>query len=241
MLNQILRYEPVVSLVEELEGTRLLEAGSGSRGIAGLLSPQWDVTSVDVDFSDYGERRAAAGPAGRVVGDVRDLPFADKAFDAVVALDLIEHLPAADRQVALGELARVAARRVVVGCPCGNAALSADRRLLGLYERNGQEPPPWLVEHVDNGFPEGDDLRRGLAPYGRVRVIPNESVSSHERLAKLEARPRLALLSAATGRVLGLALRGRSTRRAAARVVERLRGRDRSPSYRSIAVLDVGN
>lgn len=171
-----------------------------------------------------------------VLGDVRELPFPDRSFDAVVALDLLEHVPPADRPRALSELRRVTRRRLVVGCPTGEPALEADRRLAERLRRT----PDWLVEHLENGFPAREELESELGPHGRLRLIPNEAVSSHIRLVRAELSIPGFLIGRLTAMPLARALRAEGRPRAfAGRVLRRVRGDDRPPAYRTIAVLDV--
>jgi len=235
-LNQLTRLAPVLELVREVDGTELLDAGSGSRGIAPWL-PGWSVTAFDSSFDDYG---AATGPrsgsARPVVGDIRAMPFDDRAFDVVVALDVLEHVIAEDRPAALEELARVAGRRLVVACPAGAAALASDRRLAETLP----DPPGWLEEHLANGFPEADELVAALEPLGRVRLLANEYVPSHQRLVRAELSPLPALGLRLVAAALSSALRsGPSLRRAGERVLLWVRGHDRLPAYRAVIVLDL--
>src|SRR3954468_2917577 len=87
-LNQLVRLEPVLAALEDLPAGTLLDVGSGSAGVAPWVRGRFRVTAADTSFEDYG---AATGPSGwadeAVVADVRELPFADGSFDAVVALD----------------------------------------------------------------------------------------------------------------------------------------------------------
>ena len=235
-LNQLTRLAPVLHLIRDAGGGALLDAGSGSRGVAPWL-PGWHVTALDSHFDDYG---AAEGPregvaARAVVGDIRDLPFVDREFDVVLALDVIEHLAPADRGRALSELARVSDRRLVVACPAGRPALEADGRLAAGLPR----PPGWLHEHLENGFPEPADLRLALEPHGSVRLIGNESVSSHERMVRAELRPLPALVLRLVALALSPALRrGGRAGRAADALLARARGGDAPPAYRAVAVVD---
>ena len=64
-----------------------------------------------------------------MLGDVRCLPFSDRAFEVVVAVDLLEHVAAEDRPQAVREICRVARSRAVIACPAGEPALAADRGL----------------------------------------------------------------------------------------------------------------
>ena len=50
------------------------------------------------------------GVGNPVQGDIRSLPFADGAFDLVMSLDVIAHLPPGEEHLAARELARVARR-----------------------------------------------------------------------------------------------------------------------------------
>jgi SAM-dependent methyltransferase len=235
-LDHLVRIEPVLALVEELGSGTLLDAGSGSLGLSPWLGGAWSVTAVDTAFDDYGASHGFAGRAQAVVADVRELPFGDKAFDAVVALDLLEHVPTEDRERALGELRRVTRRRLIVAGPTGPAAFAADRRLATTLRR----PPGWLTEHMSMGFPTQEQVVGALEPHGALRLLENENVASHVRLV----RAQLSIPGFLMGRLAAIPLaralkRSGRVRGLAARILRRIRGRDRRPAYRTIAVLDV--
>lgn len=240
MLNQLARYSAVVPLVEEAPGASLLEVGSGSEGIARFASERWGLTVCDRDFTDYGAVEVPDDGLRRIEGDVTALPFADGEFDVVVALDLLEHLPADARPVALAELARVTRSRLVAGCPCGEPALRADRMLARYYGLQPRRTPPWLVEHLENGFPDPELLAGGLAPFGAVRLLPNERIGAHQAISFLEATPYVARLGLRLAARLrdGISYPGGPRSSRAGRWLEWLRGGDREPAYRQIAVLD---
>lgn len=87
---------------------KVLEIGVGN----GIVSDYFRkaglaVTTCDID--------SALGPD--VVGDVRQLPFPNQSFDAVVAFEVLEHIPFEDFERALGELARVSRRFVLISLP----------------------------------------------------------------------------------------------------------------------------
>ena len=241
MLNQLVRYAPVADLVRELGEGSLLDVGSGSVGIARWLGPEWRVTAIDRTFDDYGTATGPAtlpGTVEHVQADARELPFGDRSFDVVLSLDMLEHIDPADRTVVLHQLARVTRRRLIVACPSGSAALDSDRRLDAYYRSRGQEPPGWIGEHLENGFPEPEELRGALAPFGDVRLIGNEAVAAHGRLMRLEAQPRLELLTSAMLRVLRPAASGGALAAPAKVALGALRGRDLPPTYRTFAVVD---
>jgi SAM-dependent methyltransferase len=241
MLNQLARYSAVVPLVEECAGETLLEVGSGSEGIARFADERWAVTVCDRDFTDYGSlAEVPDDELRRVQGDVTKLPFADREFDVVVALDLLEHLPAELRPVALAELARVSRSRLIAGCPCGGVALAADRSLARYYAIQPRATPPWLVEHLENGFPDADVLSSSLAPFGSVKLVANERVGAHLAVSLLEGTPYVARLALRLARRLepGIERPGGALSPKAQRWINALRGSDREPTYRQIAVLD---
>jgi ubiquinone/menaquinone biosynthesis C-methylase UbiE len=240
MLNQLARYSAVVPLTEECAGTTLLEVGSGSEGIARFAGDRWQITVSDRDFSDYGAVEVPDDGLRRIEGDVTDLPFGDREFDVVVALDLLEHLPASARPTALRELARVTRSRLVAGCPCGERALRADRQLARYYAIQPRATPPWLVEHLENGFPAAELLRETLNPFGTVRLLPNERIGAHLTVSLLEGTPYLArlMLRAAARFERGMSNAPGGADAGARRWLVRLRGGDAEPAYRQIAVLD---
>jgi SAM-dependent methyltransferase len=113
---------PTARFLESGSG-HVLDAGAGSgRAAVGVLlaRPKARVTGLDIYSGYWGiddntpERfmanARAAGAADRAearTGDMRDMPFADATFDAVVSSYAIDHLREEGRVKALAEVARV--------------------------------------------------------------------------------------------------------------------------------------
>ena len=242
-INHLVRFEPVLELIAEAtpQGGSVLDIGSGAHGITTLLGEAFQTTVLDADFTDYGAvARVDAGVANRVTGDVRALPFADRAFDVAVAIDLLEHVPASDRAQAVSEICRVAERLAVIACPSGEAAMAADQRLAeDLRARHGRIPT-WLGEHLEHGFPERSQLAATASQFGAVRLLENESIASHTRLIKAELSPipgaMLRLVCWPLER--SLVSRRERLRRLAAIILRHIRGGDQPPNYRSVVAVD---
>jgi ubiquinone/menaquinone biosynthesis C-methylase UbiE len=244
-MNHLVRFGPLLELIgNSATGGTLLDVGSGSQGIASLLGHDWQTTMVDADFADYGAKRFPPSPSGQhVVGDVRALPFADQAFDVVVASDLLEHVPPQDRDQAIREICRVARRQAIIACPCGEHALNADQRLADQLSARHREIPPWLSEHLVNGFPRTSQIERTARSFGRVRLHDNENLTAHVRLVRAELSPLPAVLLRLLCRPLEAMLVS-SHRRAAVlsrELLRAIRGQDRAPVYRAMVVVEIAS
>jgi SAM-dependent methyltransferase len=147
---------------------RVLDVGAGSgRAAIGVLLARPQTTAVGVDiYSGYwgidentperfmrNARIAGVGArASARVGDMRELPFGDKEFDAVVSSYAIDHLRRAERSKAIAEVARVLK-------PGGEFLLmivQVDWRTWlvspPLAHHPSQDPEPWRGWLRENGF-----------------------------------------------------------------------------------------
>src|SRR5262249_29596050 len=128
---------------------RVLEVGANVHGDLAAFLDGHDIVSLD----RFG---APDGEAGRFVrGDGCATPFGDRAFAVVLAVDVLEHVPADRRSAFLAEALRVAARCVVIAAPCASAEVEAHEARLANYFRDvhGSEFP-WLAEHAAYGLPD---------------------------------------------------------------------------------------
>jgi SAM-dependent methyltransferase len=104
-LTSALRAMPKLrrTIVDEVVGLsprRALEVGPGD---VPIIAGVWSPIFVDLAPRFLGDQIGRAARA-----DVRALPFADSAFDVVVAADVLTHIHPEERPIALGEMARVA-------------------------------------------------------------------------------------------------------------------------------------
>ncbi len=148
---------------------RILDVGSGAYGLAGILkmagwTGRYAVVSMDV-------KRFLPGPG--TVGSAAFVPLQDRSVDAVVAMDMLEHVPSRLRGRILAEFLRVARSRVVATFPvrsrCGRFdGETADRRFQKWHLRNVGWPEGNTAEHLESEYPLLEELTR----YGHSRVEP---------------------------------------------------------------------
>jgi len=114
--------------------------------------------------------RAQAGRARFAAADLLALPFASQAVDTVLAVHVLEHLPAEASALALAQLRRVARRRVVIAVPLEEVPDPTFGHVrafdLAGLARIGDDPdaPGWsqAVHAADGGWLVLD--RRGRGP-----------------------------------------------------------------------------
>jgi hypothetical protein len=71
-------------------------------------------------FEPYLEEARSKGVYYDLIsGDVRHLPFEDRSFDAVLCLEVLEHLEKEDGERLLAELERVARKQMIISTPVG--------------------------------------------------------------------------------------------------------------------------
>jgi hypothetical protein len=185
MLNWLTRYAPAAAAVLDDAGS-ILDVGCGPHGLA-CIAPEVPFVGADVAFP--GEPARSMVPVMLAPGP--ELPFPDGAFDTVLCLDVLEHVPPADRAPFLHELARVAARRVVLACPTDAAQPLDDL----LRARLGRPLPDWLEEHGACGLPSDAELHALLVEcfgeFGATQMaMPNELLCSMIVLADTDGAVR---------------------------------------------------
>lgn len=173
MLDQAVRYGAILAQPEFKRGGKLLEIGSGSRGIAAFNLKE--AVGVDPLF-----REKPAPGLIAIQASATALPLRTGCFDRVVCSDVLEHLDASDRPAAIWEMIRVARGTIFLACPCGDGARKVDRRLAGLYRFSRIRWPDWLEEHLQKRIPDADQIRDALLQQGATwREISGESTLMH--------------------------------------------------------------
>lgn len=216
VLDIALRYWPVVQVLkrEFRHSLQLLEVGSGNAGLAAFWRGQ--VVGVDIAF-----RGVQAPTLARICGSGSALPFADRQFDVVLAVDMLEHVNAQVRPQVVAEMARVARATLIILGPCGAKSEAWEQCLWNRLPKKANQTYRYLREHIENGLPSLEEVAFWLKtacgerdPRFELRSVTNLRVRS--ALYRLEqtflGKLLEALLSAVLFPLLRHANRGASYR-----------------------------
>lgn len=205
MLNQALRYAPIMELVRaDPSRGAILEIGAGSNGLARYVSDR-PIVGVDLKFRDRPHPRMSA-----VVGSATALPFRDRSFPFVVCSDMLEHIPSTVRGAVVQELIRVCRGQIVLSFPSGPSAAAHDRWLQRRLGRLRLSTPDWLDEHLQLDPPDAaHTVALAEALGARVAMQGNANRVVHQWMALAEELPPIGF---ATSRLVSRPLPARLAR-----------------------------
>jgi hypothetical protein len=182
VLNWAVRYYPILRALKPhlSETSALLEIGSGSIGIGKFRRAPF----VGCDIKFQGRPKAPMLP---VLASGTSLPFGDRCFDAVVASDVLEHVPPDQRIYVVREALRVARKIAIFGFPSGTKAFEYDVKLAELCDRSRRVRPDWLQEHLQCQPLPTEHLFDELQGEWEVSSFDNANVAFHNWVMRLES------------------------------------------------------
>jgi hypothetical protein len=139
------RFQATAELITGLaqgRSLRILDVGGLDNALAAFLPGH--------DLRPWGEQVLSGGGG---------LSLPDRSQDVVVALDVLEHVPPAERRYFLSELARVCRLACLVGFPI-KAAAEAEAFVLNITGS------AWLAEHREHGLPDPAEVEAIFAELG---------------------------------------------------------------------------
>lgn len=109
-----------VLIKRELKNCKsFLDLGCGKNSDVRYFSKEFNSAGVDICKSDLEESRKKGIHNKYFVMDVRNLRFKPRSFDAVLAIDLIEHLSKGEGEKLLRDMERIAKKKVIILTPNG--------------------------------------------------------------------------------------------------------------------------
>jgi glycosyltransferase involved in cell wall biosynthesis len=166
------RYSCLARLTDVLcgEGSgalALLDVGSGPVSLAaGFISPRFEIVRADVSQFD--------DPSIVLLHPGEPLPFDDAAFDVVVAVEVLEHVPPAQRPGFIRELQRVSRQATIVCCPVNTPeVVEAERQFSSFAKKASGRDVDFLVEHLEHGLPDAAEVVSWFSEPTTVLVADN--------------------------------------------------------------------
>ncbi|MBU0509384.1 class I SAM-dependent methyltransferase [bacterium] len=204
MIDRLMRYGAVARLLGPAPDGTILDVGAGPEGLGACLPYRF----VGVD-PWYPEPPIPTQQAIRASATA--LPFAAESFDHVLCIEVLEHLSPDIRPRVVAEMCRVARRQIIITHPYGRLTRCTDhlmRFFFALLRVFGKSRPWWLMEHLQNPYPdprlylpspssqwsirsEGQEnvfLRPVVAIFGNVRRVSRYFKRLHERRPAIARR-----------------------------------------------------
>jgi len=177
------RYVHVVNEIRKIKaGNSVLEVGSGGRGISEYLSSldgirNYELFMLDIRKDAFKDLKRVRPKVHPVIGDGCRLPFRDKAFDVVVSVDTIEHIPKPTRHNFFKEFKRVCKKKIVITCPmqCSDGIFQGkkyDITFQYLYETKYGVKEPNTAQHIAAGHPTIEEIKKAL-PHSTIYGYKN--------------------------------------------------------------------
>src|SRR5208282_6352828 len=219
LLNWAVRYLPIIRVLKRTltPGELVLEVGSGPFGLGSFFP--YPYVGCDVTFPV-----TPLKPMMPVQCSGSQLPFKDASFPAVVASEVLEHVPPEQRRAVIEEALRVAQKVAVFSFPFGPRARLLDERFYAELKRRHFPRPEWLEEHMLYPFPD-TALFNDLGDAWLVKSFGNAHVWFQDWVIRRE-------FSRFWGRVFAILMR-----RVPGPLEFLLKFADREPFYRLIFVV----
>lgn len=107
-LERFISYYYQINAILDCNPKNILEIGPGNNIVSGYLKGK----GIDVTTSDFDPTTSPD-----IVADMRSIPIESKSLDAVVAFQVLEHIPFDELGNALKEFSRIAKKFIIISIP----------------------------------------------------------------------------------------------------------------------------
>ena len=174
------RYSFLARLTDILTGDgsdalTLLDIGSGPVALTkSFVSPRFTIVRADVSQFD--------DPTVVLLHPGEPLPFKDAAFDVAVAIEVLEHVPPAQRPSLIRELQRVSRQATIVCCPVGTPeVVEAERQFSASAKAVSGRDVDFLLEHHEHGLPDAAEVVSWFSEPRSALVADNAPLDERRR------------------------------------------------------------
>lgn len=112
-ISRFIAYFYQIDLIRQLKPQNVLEIGVGNKTVSNYLKYH----GIKIDTCDFDESLEPD-----YVADIRNLPFEENSYDAIMACEVLEHIPWEDVDKALSELYRISKKHAIISIPYASAS-----------------------------------------------------------------------------------------------------------------------
>ena len=149
-------------------GETVLDVGGGE-GIISRFTNN-DITVLDINKKEL--TIAEISGAKIIFTDFNNNKLKDGSYDVVVSVSALEHIPQEKRENYLKELKRISKKRIIIFTPTGSVKYD---KILYRFKTILGRKDPWTKEHIQNGLPQINDLKRAF-PNSKIILTQNAYV-----------------------------------------------------------------
>ncbi|MDC3160165.1 glycosyltransferase, partial [Pseudomonadota bacterium] len=163
IFDQYSRYLACSKLLQNAslkKGASMLDVGSGPECLFGSFLPDIQITYLDPLISVMDTQH--------IKGNVFSDCLKDLSFSAVVAVDVLEHVPPSSRNAFLNRISELSSDVIILGFPnsdtldASQTDLALERQYRNVYESDYH----WLKEHHEYGLPSLTETQTQLENHG---------------------------------------------------------------------------
>lgn len=171
---------PIVSLIKKDRNiTTILDVGSGALGITPYLKRK--ATGLDASF------HSPTSPLlQKILRSADKIPFPENSFDAVICVDVLEHIPSKRRHKVIKELIRVTKRKIFLVCPCDKDAEKEDKIIEAHVKKIFKTSDPFLNEHLTYGLPMSEKIMKFIPANCHVKIYHLTNIHIHRLILKTQ-------------------------------------------------------
>lgn len=166
--NQSLRFRYIIKNLKlqtkEASNSIILDVGAGMGTLAYFLANQKNCSVVNLETNR--KRRLK----NQVIADGRNLPFKNQAFDVTISSDVLEHVPAHDRDSFLQETLRCSKKGIIITYSKIHKC-NPNRSAIRVFETFTRSQPDWYMEHNSNGLVDNKKVILTLEANKRNTVV----------------------------------------------------------------------